>query len=67
MSFAELLDAVDELPLDEQTELVEIVRRRLVERRRDDLAGEVREARIDFEAGLCRPRTPDEILGDLLA
>lgn len=67
MRFAELLDAVDKLPFADQAELVEIVRRRLVERRRGELAEEIREARRDFQAGRCHPATPDEILRDILS
>jgi hypothetical protein len=64
MRFAELLDAVDKLPFAEQAE---IVRRRLVERRRGELAEEIREVRRDFQAGRCHPATPDEILRDILS
>ncbi len=67
MRFAELLDAVDEMTIEEQAELVEIVRRRLIERRRGGLAKEIQQARHDFQAGRCAPKTPDEILGDILA
>ncbi|HXU47249.1 MAG TPA: hypothetical protein VN783_17110 [Thermoanaerobaculia bacterium] len=67
MRFAELLDAVDELPLGDQVELVEIVRRRLIERRRDELAKEVEEARSEYREGRCVPRTAEEILRDVLA
>ena len=67
MSFAELLDAVDALPIEEQAELIEIVRRRLIEHRRDELAGEIQEARQNFQAGRCEPRTPDEILRSIFA
>ncbi len=67
MRFAEILDAVDELPLEEQAELIEVVRRRLLERRRDELTEEVQEARRDFQAGRCLPGTPDEILRDILS
>jgi hypothetical protein len=65
MRFAELLDAVDELPLEEQGELVEFLRRRLVKHRRDELASEIQEARRDLQAGRCLPRTPDEIFRDI--
>jgi hypothetical protein len=65
MRFAELLDAVDELPAEEQAELVQIVRHRLIERRRDELAEEIQEARRDLQAGRCTPMTADEILRDI--
>jgi len=67
MRFAELLDAVDELPVEEQAELVEIVRRRLIEHRRDELAAEIQEAHRDFHAGCCQPGIPDEILRDIFS
>ncbi len=67
MSFADLLDAVDELQVEEQAELVEIVRHRLNERRRDELAAEVRQAQADFEAGLCPPMTPEAILREIFS
>jgi len=67
MRFADLLDAVDELTTEEQAELVGIVRRRLIERQRDELAGEIQQARRDFQAGHCLPRTSDEILRDILS
>lgn len=62
MRFAELLDAVDELPFEEQAE---IVSRRLVEHRRDELSQEIQEAQRDLQAGRCHPGTPDEILRDI--
>jgi predicted AAA+ superfamily ATPase len=65
MRFAELLDAVEELPIEERAELIEIVRRRLVEHRREELAREIQEARRDFQAGDYRLMTADEILRDI--
>jgi hypothetical protein len=67
MRFAELLDAVDELPFEEQAELVEIVQRRLIEHRRDEIAQEIQEARHDLQAGRCHPSSPDEILRDIFS
>jgi predicted AAA+ superfamily ATPase len=65
MRFADLLDAVDGLPIQEQAELIEIVRKRLIEHRRDELASEIEESRRDFQAGRCAPAAPDEILRDI--
>lgn len=67
MRFAEVLDAVGGLPIEEQTDLLEIVRRRLIEHRRDELALETQEAHRDFAAGRCHPKAPDEILRDILS
>jgi hypothetical protein len=67
MRFAEILDVVEEMPLEDQAELVAIVRRRLIERGREELAREVQEARSDFQAGRCSPRTTAGILRDILS
>ena len=66
-SFAEVLEAADGLPLDDQESLAEILHRRVIERRRAGLAREVREARQEYEQGRCRPATTDELMGEILA
>jgi len=67
MSFAELLDAADQLSLEEQSELIEILAHRISERRRDELAEEVREARADYAAGRCSPSSSAAILKNILS
>lgn len=67
MRFGEVLEAVEELPPDEQTELIEIVRNRLLESRRSALARDVHHAKVEHEAGRIAARTPDEILRALLS
>ncbi|HEX3527539.1 MAG TPA: hypothetical protein VH988_10750 [Thermoanaerobaculia bacterium] len=67
MSFAELLEAADQLSIEEQGDLVEILARRLSERRRDELAAEIREARDDYAAGRCHPSSSAEILKNILS
>ncbi|HVR98630.1 MAG TPA: hypothetical protein VMW27_18585 [Thermoanaerobaculia bacterium] len=67
MRFDEALEAVEQLSVDEQTELVEILRRRLIERRREEILSDIREAEADFEAGRCAPATPDDIVRDIFA
>ena len=67
MHFSEILDAVNELTTEEQVDLVEIVRHRLLERRRDELAEEIQQARLDHRAGRCLPAPPETILRDILS
>ena len=43
------------------------VSRRVHERRRDELVREVQEARREFDAGLCRPTTPDDLIAEILS
>jgi hypothetical protein len=54
MRFAEVLDAADQLSLEEQETLVDVLNRRLVEHRRDQLAEEIQQARREFAAGQCK-------------
>ena len=66
-SFAELLEAADGLPLDDQETLAEILRRRVIERRREELAREALEAKQEYAQGRCRPVTTDELMAEILA
>ncbi len=65
--FAEVLEAVDQLSSDEQETLVTIVQHRIAERGRKQLAADVQEARREFEAGLCRPSSADELMNEILS
>ncbi len=67
MSFSEILEAADQLSVDEQTTLIEVLRHRVTERRREELAREIQEARREFQAGQCQPKTPADILKDILS
>jgi hypothetical protein len=66
-SFAEVLEAAGELPLDDQETLAEILHRRVIERRREELAREVVQAQKEYKQGRCRPVTPDELMAEILA
>lgn len=46
--------------------LNESVRHWLIGRRRDRLAEETRQAQVDFQAGRCPPKTPEEIVHEIL-
>jgi hypothetical protein len=66
-ALVELLDAADKLSLDEQETLVEVLQRRMVEHRREELAKEIQDAEQEYQASRCRPVTPDELMGELLS
>ncbi|TEU17754.1 MAG: hypothetical protein E3J21_07610 [Anaerolineales bacterium] len=65
-AFGEVLEVVDKLSLEEQETLIEIVRRRVIERRREELAKEIQDAQKEFQAGHCHPVTPDELMTEIL-
>ncbi len=57
MTFAEIVDAADRLSADEQLTLLEILRRWLAEREREQLVRDVAEAREEFARGNTHPTT----------
>jgi hypothetical protein len=60
-TFASTLDAADQLTLEEQEELAATLRRRIAERRRDELVQAVREARAEYARGRIKPASATEI------
>jgi len=67
LAFGEVLQAVDELSLGEQETLVEVVQRRIIERRRERIAREIQQAQKEFQAGHCRPVMPDDLMTEILS
>lgn len=67
LPFGDILEAADKLPIADQESLRDILAKRIIARRRDELSQEVREARKEYEAGQCKPVTPDELMTELLS
>ncbi|HEY9173020.1 MAG TPA: hypothetical protein VI136_12100 [Verrucomicrobiae bacterium] len=66
-TYGQVLDSIETLPADQQESLVELLQKRLAERRRLAVADAVREARKEFKSGKCRPATPADIMRKVLA
>ncbi len=64
-TFDAALDAVEQLPADEQAELVKVVRRRLVEQGRQRIIADVREAREEYAGGRGRMADVDALLREI--
>lgn len=65
-TFADVLEAANMLPLDDQEALAEVLQRRIIERRRKQLVRQAREAEEEYRAGGCRPVSPDELLSEIM-
>ena len=65
LSFQDLIDAVESLSLDDQSLLVEIVNKRIIEKRRAEIVAYVEEARDAFRRGDVRRGTVEDLLRDL--
>ena len=66
-SYGQVLDSIDALSEDQQESLLDIVRKRLAERRRAALIKSVGEAQKEFKSGKLRPATSAEIMRKILA
>jgi len=67
LSFGEVLEAAEHLSEGEQEMLREVLHKRAAERRRDEIAMDVQEARREHEEKTTRPATPDELMGEILS
>ena len=65
--FAEVLEAADQLSLDEQETLLDILHRRTIEHRRAVLAKDIESAQEEFRLGNARPVTPEELTKEILS
>jgi hypothetical protein len=64
MVFSEVVSAADNLSAEEQETLLEILQRRLAERRRAQLTRDVTEARAEYANGHAKPSSAGEIMDE---
>ncbi len=66
-AFAEVLKAIDRMSVEDQEALMEIVRRRAMDRNRKRLAAEAQEARREFEDGRGQATTVGDLMDQILS
>jgi hypothetical protein len=74
-TFADLIETAEQLPIEEQEDLVHILKNRLRdsakptlhERKRAELIKDVAEAQQEFAQGKCKPLTPEQIMEEILS
>ena len=64
-TFSDVVDAADDLSVDEQETLVEILRRRIAKRNREALVRDVADARAEFRTGQARSSSVSDIMEEL--
>lgn len=64
--FGEVLEAADRLSPEEKEALIEVLQRRLIDERREEIAREIAATRREFQAGECRPTTPDDLMKEIM-
>ena len=66
-NFADVLEAVEELTVDEKETLVDILQNRLRETKRQRIVKSVKESRREFESGKLKPASVDDIMNEVLS
>lgn len=64
-SFNQVLEMAEFLSASEQDFLIEILQKRLVEKRRKEIAASIAEARAEYKTGKTQKVTVDELMADL--
>ena len=67
LTFADVLESIETLPNDEKEMLIDIISQRLKDERREEFRQAIETAQAEFEAGLCKPATVDEIMHEILS
>lgn len=65
-TFRSVLEDADQLTLDEQETLVQVLRHRTAEQRRQQIIEDVREAEEEFRRGECKPTTVADLMAEIL-
>ncbi len=65
LTFEEILEQVSELPLDRQELLIEIIQRRMTDKRRQILAAESHTALEEFKTSQLKPLSSQEAIAEL--
>ncbi|MEM2941751.1 MAG: hypothetical protein QW304_09430 [Thermoproteota archaeon] len=63
--FQQVIETVEALPPDDQWLLIEIVRQRLIQHRRKELAADIAEARQAYRRGTARHGTVADLMEEL--
>ncbi len=64
-TFDEALDIIESLPEDQKESIIEIVKHRLIEDRRNLLVQNIKEAREEYSRGEARRGTVDDLIREI--
>jgi hypothetical protein len=67
MTFQELIDAIESLPIENQDYLFELIRKRRIEKRRDEIAANAKEVFKAVEMGTTKRGSVEDLIADLVA
>lgn len=64
-TFQGALEAVESLPVEQQEDLLEVLRRRFIDSKRQAMAEVIKEARGDYSCGKVKRGSVDDLLRDV--
>jgi DNA-binding NtrC family response regulator len=64
-SLDKVLDEAMDLPLEQQEMLIQILQRRIIERRRDEIANDAATSLAEFRAGKLKAQSAEEAIREL--
>jgi hypothetical protein len=65
LQFHQILEMIDNLSFDEQDDLISIIRHRQIEKRREEIANNIHQARQDYQQGKVFRGNIDDIIAEL--
>jgi len=66
ISFQKALEVLESLPEEQRESLIDIIRKRLIEERRDRLAQNIKKAKQEYKQGQVKRGTVDDLMDELL-
>ena len=64
-TFQEALEIVESLPDHQQDNLIDIIRKRRIERRREALLENIKESQAEYARGECRTGTVEDLMREI--
>lgn len=61
----QVLESIERLPVETQEMIVDLIHKRLVEKRRDEIALNIAQSKIDYAEGNVFRGTAEEVIADL--
>jgi Mor family transcriptional regulator len=65
LTFDQILENIDRLSVEDQEVLIDLVKRRLIEQRRAEIARNIVEAKAEYQAGQTFRGSFDEVMAEL--
>ena len=67
VNFVEILEAVEQLSLEDREDLIHILQNRLRDEKRANIVKDVKEAQQEFAQGKCQPVAPEELMKEIIS